>query len=319
MGFTPELVGLAGESINHPFREARASGPHKGIDITSSKTPRSFKAGVFGRVVAPTNTEWGTISVQPFNRPECLIQFLHCSSYNVGVGSLIAPWTILGQTGDTAPPGSGVEGIHLHIQVIEPGAPTDSAWDRNYVDPAAWDLGAAESGTWQGTIAFPDGVAHHTKQIQSLEVGSNHAHTAEVIRNVQGRCDLQLTLHCNCVVTAHNDQVVIFDLIPVSMEVRANSCGFDISLGNPRPGCTLIIGYPRTMDVDLVTNRLQMLKAGNFYEIPAEEAPPLRSTAGRFDALSLSTAPTIFHPHLGYLNFDLLGGGGYPAEIYPTD
>jgi hypothetical protein len=154
MGFSPTLVGLTGERVNHPFLEPRGDCPHRGIDITSSGTHKNFCAGIFGRVVPPLHTGWGTIAVNPFHDVQAIVQFLHSSSIAVSIGEFVAPWTILGRTGDTAPPGSGVSGIHLHVQVVRPGTPAQECWDRNYVDPETWPIVSpiiAHNWHWQGT------------------------------------------------------------------------------------------------------------------------------------------------------------------------
>jgi murein DD-endopeptidase MepM/ murein hydrolase activator NlpD len=181
MGFSPVAVGLAGQVINHPYNEPRKACFHRGIDITSSKKPLDFSAGIYGRVIDPTQTAWGTISVQPFHDPTAVVQYLHCSQYSVKVGQAVAPWTILGKTGDTAPPNSGVKGIHLHLQVVEPGSPLHSCWGaRNYVDPTRWDLGNPLVGTWTCRTAYtiPEGTQQtiDTRHIQSVEIGSSFIH-----------------------------------------------------------------------------------------------------------------------------------------------
>src|SRR5437867_1921699 len=106
MGFSPEVVSLFGERISGVFGEPRPNGcPHKGMDITSSGVPTLFTPGVFGRVAAPVGGDWGTITVEPYSHPTTRIQYLHCSSIAVGLGDIVAPWSLIGATGATAPPG----------------------------------------------------------------------------------------------------------------------------------------------------------------------------------------------------------------------
>jgi hypothetical protein len=87
MGFSPDVVGLGGERISGVYNEPRPTEPcpfHRGM-VTSSLTPKPFSAGIYGRVVAPLATGWGTVAVS--------------------IGDAVAPWTILGRTGNTVPPG----------------------------------------------------------------------------------------------------------------------------------------------------------------------------------------------------------------------
>jgi len=159
MGFSPSAVGLAGEHISGHFLEPRPDGcPHKGLDISSSGVPKSFCAGIYGRVVPPDPalSQWGTIAVEPFNDPSATIQYLHASSSNVVPGDLVAPWTILGKTGNTSP--TPVP-IHLHIQVAFQRAPTHACWgNRDFVNPETWETTSVLLGAW--TLRGPNFVEH---------------------------------------------------------------------------------------------------------------------------------------------------------------
>ncbi|SDB60859.1 hypothetical protein SAMN03159422_02399 [Agrobacterium fabrum] len=166
--------GLFGERISGSFREPRPNRPpHRGMDVSSSMTHKNFTAGVFGQVIDPQGGPWGTITVRPFNEPSTIIQYLHCFDFKVGRGDLVAPWTIIGSTGDTAPPGTNITGIHLHVHLIQPGTPTDPGWSQNYVDPATWSRGTPGQGQWrqnaqgyEGTIKF---TSERTLHIISFE------------------------------------------------------------------------------------------------------------------------------------------------------
>ena len=148
MGFTASLLGLDGERVSSKFGTMRGSCPHKGTDFTSSKKPKPFKAGVFGKVVAPLDGKWGTITVIPFNEPTSRIQYLHCSKIKVKVGSIVTPWTVIGETGETAPPGRS-RGIHLHLQIVTTGKPPNDCWDgRNFSDPEKFDTHSSILGLW---------------------------------------------------------------------------------------------------------------------------------------------------------------------------
>lgn len=165
MGFSPVSLGLPNERISSKFREPRESCPHKGIDITSSRKARPFVAGVFGRIISPIEGPWGTITVSPFNAPATRIQYLHCSAINVGIGQLVCPWTVLGNTGDTAPPNTGITGIHLHLQVQEPGAGGEKCWNaRRFVDPETFPTPDLVRGTWRANSEGSTGGISWTRE-----------------------------------------------------------------------------------------------------------------------------------------------------------
>jgi hypothetical protein len=173
MGFSPDTVGLSGETVSGTFEEPRPDGcPHRGLDITSSQTPKPFQAGIYGVVIPPINTAFGTIAVRPFGDLSAIVQYLHCSTSKVGIGDSVAPWTVLGTTGETAPPGTGITGIHLHIQVILPGTPRHSCWDRNYVDPASWESHFSIAGTWATRVSGAGGVADTQITLNGDSLGS---------------------------------------------------------------------------------------------------------------------------------------------------
>ena len=166
MGFTPSHIGLGGEQITSRFNERRrgtSNEYHIGIDISSSRRARPFRAGVYGTVVPKLGGRWGTITVVPFHNQKSSIQYLHCSSIAVKVGEIVAPWTVLGTTGDRAPPDSGVTGYHLHLHVIESqGSPLHDSWPQNFVDPTSWDLGNPLVGRWVGRVS--DGGADYSSE-----------------------------------------------------------------------------------------------------------------------------------------------------------
>ena len=158
MGFSPTLLGLGGERITSPYGASRPSSKtkyHIGIDVSSSGKARSFRAGVYGTVVEPIGGEYGTITVVPFHNQQSAVQYLHCSTINVKLRQKVAPWTVLGRTGTSAPADSGVTGYHLHLHVIELGKPQRPTWPLNYVDPTIWSIGNPLIGQWISKRAFP--------------------------------------------------------------------------------------------------------------------------------------------------------------------
>ncbi|NVB82305.1 MAG: peptidoglycan DD-metalloendopeptidase family protein [Kofleriaceae bacterium] len=132
------------------FGTLRDGCPHKGVDYSSSQRPKDFVAGVYGTVVEPEESGWGTIAVVPFANPQYKIQYLHASARYVSVGDVVQPWTLLGATGDVAPPGSGITGIHLHLQIQDVASPsTQPCWaGREFVDPERWTITNPLIGTW---------------------------------------------------------------------------------------------------------------------------------------------------------------------------
>ena len=147
--FSPNSLGLSGERITALFGEDRNGCPHKGIDISSSRTSKPFSAGVFGIVGQPIGGQWGTVTVNPLHAPSVRIQYLHCTNISVASGQLVTPWTVLGSTGATAPPNSGITGIHLHLQVQPPGSGAPPCWKgRYFVDPTKFSTPDLMRGTW---------------------------------------------------------------------------------------------------------------------------------------------------------------------------
>lgn len=163
LGFDPSLVGLNGDVVTAVFLEPRPPDcPHKGMDISSrigtTPTAKPFLAGVYGVVVAPAwnPAQWGSISVRPFNDPTATVQYIHCSSSTVNVGDVVAPWTVLGTTGDKVPLGKPVPPIHLHIQVAYSRPPQNACWaskdpHRDFVNPATFNTSSSLLGEWYNT------------------------------------------------------------------------------------------------------------------------------------------------------------------------
>lgn len=151
MGFTTDILGLV--DVTSKFGKLRKGCPHKGTDFGSARRPMEFKAGIYGKVIG-TNWNYGTITVTPFHSPDCRVQYLHCSEFRVTEGDLVQPWTIIGVTGDTAPPGTDITGVHLHLQVETPGQPTNLCWgDRNFTDPEKWNITNPLIGEWRVTTS----------------------------------------------------------------------------------------------------------------------------------------------------------------------
>jgi hypothetical protein len=175
LGFDPNIVRLQGETISSPFRapRPRKKCPHRGIDITSSQTNKPYCAGIFGRVTEKLGGELGTITVVFFVFAGFVVQYLHNSRIDVSVGSVVAPWTQIGVTGDTAPPGDS-QGIHLHVHVVQAsGLPGELCWDRNYVDPATWQIADALIGNWTfSTSPAPNLRVNRTLRVGSSSIGS---------------------------------------------------------------------------------------------------------------------------------------------------
>jgi hypothetical protein len=192
MGFDPALLGLgAFGGITSHFMDPRDGCPHKGTDFSSGGTPQPFLAGVYGKVIQPSadQSQWCTIAVQPFNDPAATVQYLHASSVSVAVGNLVAPWTILGQTGQCSP--TPVP-IHLHVQVFYAGQPSQPCWGsgRNFVNPETWGIQSPLVGTWHASNQGPNYSAVYTLQIDndssSGQIGSAQASIHWSLQNAGG-------------------------------------------------------------------------------------------------------------------------------------
>lgn len=188
MGLTKDTLGLPRERQSADFLEPRPC-PHKGIDITSSNSPKPFKSGVFGTVTSPIGGKWGTISVRPFDNPRATIQYIHCSSSNVQPGDFVAPWTTIGVTGNKVDSNvSKPVPIHLHVHVEAPYlASYFTCWKgRSFTDPNTFPTPDYFAGTWFNTRngATPDGKSwtwNARIRFSGSSVGASASITDEVI------------------------------------------------------------------------------------------------------------------------------------------
>jgi hypothetical protein len=210
MGFSPALVGLSGP-ISGTFNEPRPGGcPHRGLDISSNGISTPFSAGIYGTVIAPTPgaSQWCTIAVKPFDDPTVVVQYLHCSSTNVNLGDIVAPWTILGTTGNCSP--TPVP-IHLHIQVIYPGAPANLCWNQNFVDPQTWNIVSPMLGGWSCTDVEMGNTYLNTVEINSDAssgvIGTIESSTSTTVTLPNGaQCELGLVFKYDLVATSYTQK-----------------------------------------------------------------------------------------------------------------
>ncbi|MEO0774516.1 MAG: hypothetical protein AAFZ04_15205 [Pseudomonadota bacterium] len=209
MGFTPSSLDLQGERVSEAFGTIRANGcPHKGIDVTSSRKPKTFSAGVFGVVGAPVGGKWGTVTVHPLHARSDRIQYLHCSSIIVQTGQNVVPWSVLGTTGDVAPPDSGITGIHLHLQVQKPGAGRACWNNRLFVDPATYPTPDMFRGTWRNQYANQQGPLY-VEYENTLNISSSatigEAGTAQMVARASASgCTWVFRFRWKLFVTARN-------------------------------------------------------------------------------------------------------------------
>ncbi len=243
MGFSPQVVGLSGERITGKFEEERPKQNcfHRGLDISSSKRPKPFTAGLFGKVVSPLGSEWGTVTVLPFHASGYTVQYLHCSAIDVGVGEVIAPWTTLGHTGDKAPEGSGVNGVHLHVHVIQPSGskPKHSCWGRlNYEDPEGFNLGTPWRGTWSMRKNFSNGYALHTNNFTSVTPGSSNSYSTYIDRVLISRsgrrCPIRATIEWEQRITRYGRKSLVFDLVSTRINIHHNPCRIRVTHSHVR-------------------------------------------------------------------------------------
>ena len=128
----------------------------------------------------------GTITVNPLSSPETRIQYLHCSSIDVVVGQTVYPWTFIGVTGDTAPPDTGITGIHLHLQVQEPGSGGEPCWNgRAFTNPETFPTPDLMRGTWRNVSSGMVGsISYETEtifRISGSDVGASGSGTRQSI------------------------------------------------------------------------------------------------------------------------------------------
>lgn len=169
MIFSLDNLGLTMGSYGEDYDLPRGDCFHSGKDYPSSQREMPFNACVYGKVVNPINGTWGTVSVVPFGTSD-MIQYLHCSRINVAVGDVVAPWTVLADTGEVCPPGT-CNGIHLHLQVVgATGSPKYSCWSRNYLNPNTWSYTNPLQGLW--ALAWED-PGSPGSGVRSIETTAN--------------------------------------------------------------------------------------------------------------------------------------------------
>lgn len=170
-GFSPAKVGLIGDIIKLPdgvFKYPRPwidgkTCPHKGVDFTSrvsnSPAPKDITAGVWGKVRNPVGGDWGTITIRPFYSTSSLVKSIHTSMQTVKVDDIVAPWTVIGKTGDKVAPGTKpVDAIHLHLHVDDPSGFGHECYTdkRTFLDPTTTDTGNPISQDWKLKEIKPD-------------------------------------------------------------------------------------------------------------------------------------------------------------------
>jgi hypothetical protein len=165
-------------------------------------------------VVDPCGGEWGTITVSPFSSPSTRIQYLHCWQIDAQVGWPVAPWTMIGYTGDKAPDGSGITGIHSHIQVQEPGEGLECWQKRNFVDPATWPIADSMAGTWvfrnSGREGYMSWTLENRWRIPSSAVGANIVIEVDITHRHDSGCTWPLhAVWPNVRVTGHSERGII--------------------------------------------------------------------------------------------------------------
>lgn len=105
------------------------------------------------------------------------VQYLHSSAVQTSVGKIVAPWTIIGKTGNI--PANQTTGIHLHLSVVsESGVAAHPCWSRNFVDPTRFNTGNPVAGVWtrSGSSTDENGIIQTFQislQIASDEIGSS--------------------------------------------------------------------------------------------------------------------------------------------------
>ncbi|MDV4169690.1 M23 family metallopeptidase [Rhodovulum sp. FJ3] len=238
IGLTPFEVGLAGMGgISARFGEMRNGCPHKGLDIRSSGTPTPFTAGIFGKVVF-VGGAYGTVAVRPRDGSATWVQYLHCSDTSVVVGDDVYPWTVLGKTGDTAPPGTNISGIHLHIQVQVPGSgqtcwATSSGNPRNFADPQTYATRNFIDGTWSTTRHYsaPGGQFVETDELRifSSEIkGVSFFHTRRrELTILQTGCKLTAEFAWVPRITGFSGNKVLFSAPAGTASLTQDTCGLN--------------------------------------------------------------------------------------------
>ena len=243
MGFSPSNVGLRGERITSMFGVSRPSTKNKyhiGIDISSSRRARAFRAGVYGTVVIPNGGRWGTVTVVPFHDQTSAVQYLHCSSINVSPNKLVAPWTNLGMTGTKAPPGSGITGYHLHLHVIDSGSQRlHPEWKFNYVDPVVWTISnpiiGHWSGRWSGADVDQDGDRYSWRSKVHWHITGDTIGSAVSMSMLEVNvydhlsCQMQYGISADGSVTSRNDNYLKIDF-PSGQCYVDGTCNVDATM-----------------------------------------------------------------------------------------
>ncbi|WP_082029520.1 M23 family metallopeptidase [Tateyamaria sp. ANG-S1] len=274
IGLTPFEVGLAGMGgISARFGEMRDGCPHKGLDIRSSGVATPFTAGIFGKVVF-VGGAYGTVAVAPRDGSATWIQYLHCSETSVVAGDDVYPWTVLGKTGDTAPPGTDISGIHLHLQVQVPGAgqtcwATSSGNPRNFVDPQTHATKNFIDGTWSVTRQYsaPGGRFVETDELKIFSseiIGVAFFHTRRrELTILQTGCRIVAEFMWVPRITAFSGNKVLFSAPAGSTSIIQDTCGLNWKpSADPGSGDLELIDDNRLRYMSYTMNRAESVSEG---------------------------------------------------------
>lgn len=276
-GFTPQKVGLNGDIIKDDgkFKVIRMINgkqvPHKGVDITSrvngNPSPKDFTPGVWGKVDVPNSQDsgWKTITISPFRSPSTRLQFMHASSLsdNAKVGNVVAPWTILGKTGNTVPPDDPPVEIHLHLQVEDPSGETNENWkERKFINPEIWDTGNPVSQDWKFKNYKQEDVEIEGKKyqlisemkylapIRSDEINSTYDFTISLYAGIAGLSWCQRTYQRRHTVKKHEGNVFYVEDKYLNCKAEPSDCGCS---ENDNPD------WPKVIEITLLSqDNLQM-------------------------------------------------------------
>jgi hypothetical protein len=189
-----------------------------------------FLAGVYGKVVPPNpaDSAWNTIAIQPFFDAAATVQYLHAQSSNVSIGDTVAPWTVVGVTGNTSPTPVPV---HLHIQVVYQRPPKHACWgSRDFVDPETWDQGEPLVGFWHCSMSqngwTQDMVLHIENGSSSGRIGSQRNNIT-----VSYGCTTQLVVTSDVICTGISQKnIMTLQTQNTNVSIVSNGCHM-----NPAP------------------------------------------------------------------------------------
>lgn len=255
-GFGPDVVGLKGFPITAEYGKVRDDGcRHSGMDIDSGGVPRPYTAGIYGKVVYTGVGREKIIGIVPFSDPTLTVRYLHSpeSSYKVSAGDVVAPWTVLADTGNEG----RSRGIHVHVDVVAPGpSPYPGCWRNNYINPAKVVRDNTLSGTWYWDGPASQSEVHWQEIHLNMSEGTGSGYRLFKTSVSRRYCDILKSSSYHATLNGNKDATFMFTYQPGKCTINQEGCA-----GAPRARC-IVVDTPGSYPMKLVNENT--LEVGNY-------------------------------------------------------